>query len=135
MAAAAPAELLKAVDPEWGQPPSLIEKDHHSPVVFLSHWAPAGGDTAASSGKRKARGYWWDPKATPATLLERFGSSFDIALCPGVKAVDGPELKAAAYIQAGLGLGFYDNEECAGDMVVCHATSVPANSCPPSWAR
>ena len=101
----------------------------------------AGGgssDPAASSssftGKRKVRGYWWDPKATSTTLLERFGSQFDTALCPGVKPVDSPELKAAAYIQAGLGFGFYDNEECAGDVVWCHATSVPANSCPPSWA-
>jgi hypothetical protein len=38
MAAAAPAEPPKAVDPEWGCPPSLIEKDHLSPVVFLSHY-------------------------------------------------------------------------------------------------
>jgi hypothetical protein len=32
------AQPANAVDPEWGSPPSLIEKDHCSPVVFLSHY-------------------------------------------------------------------------------------------------
>jgi hypothetical protein len=96
----------------------------------------ASSSSSSSSSAKRARpkGHWWDPNARPSDLVVRFGPSFDITLCPGLKVTDSPEMKATAYIQSGLGSGFFDNEECTGEPVLSHATNVPASAGPPSWA-
>jgi hypothetical protein len=87
-----------------------------------------------SSGKRSMTFFWWDPAAGRDALKSRFGSQFDAIGLPGLTTESSPELKACAYIQHGIGHGLHVSEDPKSEVVSTHATNVPANGCPPSWA-